>query len=485
MKDLTGQTFGLLEVRSYEPKFKQVKKSNGQVCWNGGWKCHCACGKSRTVPVVQLTGGRAKSCGCISKNKSLDLLNQKFSSLLVLKREKNTSTGKTQWLCLCDCGTKTIIVGDKLVSGRQVSCGCSKLQYKPSLLRIENQKKAYLQNRIDLFESISKDLTKAHLVLKTTLVDFLATAESPHRLQLSIQCEKGHDFNLAWFNFSQNGTYCRKCEQFRSSEEKDLRDWLFTEFDQSKVVTNAKWIVPEVNEVDFWIPEKKLAIEYNGLYWHSKGKKTRHLIKREILERHGITLVQINSDEWEFRTEVVKSILRARLGLIQIKYMARQLSYRKVPKKLAEEFLEWNHLMGASTGASYHGLWDKEGHLISLMSTKRRGKDLEIARFCNANNVVVSGGLSRLLSKVDKTDYARVVSFVDLRYGTGISLKSLGFKMKQVTLGWKWTNYQRTFNRLKCRAQMDDRKLSESEHALELGWVKTYDAGQALWVLDL
>ena len=31
-------------------------------------------------------------------------------------------------------------------------------------------------------------------------------------------------------------------------------------------------------------------------------------------------------------------------------------------------------------------------------------------------------------------------------------------------------------------ANMDDRKLTEKEHAIELGWVKIYDAGQRLYV---
>ena len=73
------------------------------------------------------------------------------------------------------------------------------------------------------------------------------------------------------------------------------------------------------------------------------------------------------------------------------------------------------------------------------------------------------------------------MSWVDLRYGNGDSLKKVGFKIEKETLGWKWTDLHNTYNRLKCRANMDERCLTQAEHASELGWVKIYDAGQRLY----
>lgn len=64
----------------------------------------------------------------------------------------------------------------------------------------------------------------------------------------------------------------------------------------------------------------------------------------------------------------------------------------------------------------------------------------------------------------------------------GNHLSNYGFKLEKTTLGWKWTNGSRTFNRLSCRANMDSRKMSEREHAEELKLYKIYDAGQAKFV---
>ena len=54
-----------------------------------------------------------------------DLVGLRFGKLVVLKRcEVNTNGGKPQWHCLCDCGNRTVVSSDQLVSSRTRSCGC-------------------------------------------------------------------------------------------------------------------------------------------------------------------------------------------------------------------------------------------------------------------------------------------------------------------------------------------------------------------------
>lgn len=58
--------------------------------------------------------------------KALKLEGKKFTRLLVLARVENDRKGDSRWLCLCDCGNKTIVRGYHLTSGRIRSCGCIK-----------------------------------------------------------------------------------------------------------------------------------------------------------------------------------------------------------------------------------------------------------------------------------------------------------------------------------------------------------------------
>lgn len=57
----------------------------------------------------------------ISKIK--DLTGQKFGELLVISRE-HSKNGRAMWLCKCDCGSYTIVKGNKLIDGHTKSCGC-------------------------------------------------------------------------------------------------------------------------------------------------------------------------------------------------------------------------------------------------------------------------------------------------------------------------------------------------------------------------
>lgn len=58
----------------------------------------------------------------------IDRTGQRFDRLLVLKRASKVGEGRPRWLCLCDCGTKKVILGDDFVRKNRShairSCGC-------------------------------------------------------------------------------------------------------------------------------------------------------------------------------------------------------------------------------------------------------------------------------------------------------------------------------------------------------------------------
>jgi len=56
--------------------------------------------------------------------KLIDITGKKFHKLLVIEYAGRNRTS-AQWLCLCDCGNKVIVVGNKLRSGHTKSCKCN------------------------------------------------------------------------------------------------------------------------------------------------------------------------------------------------------------------------------------------------------------------------------------------------------------------------------------------------------------------------
>lgn len=56
----------------------------------------------------------------------IDITGQKFGHLTVLTRIGRDTTGKTQWVCVCDCGNAKTVTGLNLKTGNSKSCGCRK-----------------------------------------------------------------------------------------------------------------------------------------------------------------------------------------------------------------------------------------------------------------------------------------------------------------------------------------------------------------------
>lgn len=53
-----------------------------------------------------------------------DLKGQKFGMLTVIERTENNANNKVMWRCKCDCGKETIVIGSRLYTGKTKSCGC-------------------------------------------------------------------------------------------------------------------------------------------------------------------------------------------------------------------------------------------------------------------------------------------------------------------------------------------------------------------------
>lgn len=61
----------------------------------------------------------------IDISKIIDLTNQKFGKLTVIKKTENPNSKKkrTYWLCICDCGESSIVDTTSLKSGKQINVG--------------------------------------------------------------------------------------------------------------------------------------------------------------------------------------------------------------------------------------------------------------------------------------------------------------------------------------------------------------------------
>lgn len=115
--DLTNQQFGKLIAIEKAPK-RNDKYTR--------WVCKCECGNVVEVRTDYLTSKHTTSCGCIKEkhfgSHSADILNKKFGKLTPIEYDKI----KGSYLCQCDCGNMSYVLGYNLTNGNTCSCGCLK-----------------------------------------------------------------------------------------------------------------------------------------------------------------------------------------------------------------------------------------------------------------------------------------------------------------------------------------------------------------------
>lgn len=124
--DLTNNKFGkLLVLYRY---YKNNKNGGAQ------WVCQCDCGKLKVILGASLTRKTrpTTSCGCMtyinaSKANKNNLINRRFGSLVVIEDTGKRVNHRVIWKCRCDCGKEVERIGDTLIQGDSVSCGCHNL----------------------------------------------------------------------------------------------------------------------------------------------------------------------------------------------------------------------------------------------------------------------------------------------------------------------------------------------------------------------
>lgn len=184
------------------------------------------------------------------------------------------------------------------------------------------------------------------------------------------------------------------------------------------------------------------------------------------------------TDELESKTSVVRSIIENKLGYNSRRVFARKCEVRNLTVDQSRHFFDTNHIKGYAPAPAIGLLLG--GELVQALSYKRHSEGIEVYRLASKMGVSVIGGFSRLLNRLPE---GPVFSYVDRRYHLGRGLLAVGFVSVGGTRGFSWTDGKRRYNRLRCTANMDDRRLSEAEHARELGWHKVYDGGQEKFIL--
>ena len=233
------------------------------------------------------------------------------------------------------------------------------------------------------------------------LEEFKGNSRIKHKIRHKT-CGYEYEVKPAYF---KNGIRCPKCSRRKSKSETELLNYVKSIYNGKIEANNRSVINPY--EIDIYLPEIKIGIEYNGLFWHNEdhvGKKY-HADKMKRANDKGIRLIQFFDDEWINKKDIVKEMIRSRITERNEKSLyARNTTVREIGSSEGNEFLERTHIQGKCTASNFIGLYYGEElvsvaafiKLRSSMNTKEIGNSWELVRFATSRNV--TGGLMKEIS---------------------------------------------------------------------------------------
>jgi hypothetical protein len=327
-----------------------------------------------------------------------------------------------------------------------------------------------------------------------------------NKFLIELSCDKSHNFEInrqLFFVRKKMGheicTICNPINKQYSSSEKEIYDYVKTLVED--VIENDRSVLNK-KELDILIPKHDLAIEYNGLYWHSElyCDKNYHLNKTKECESKGLNLIHIFEDEWLYKKDIVKSIIKNRLGLIDKKIYARNCEIKEISTKESKDFLNKNHIQGYVNSQIKLGLFHKDelvsvmtfGSLRKALGSKHKEGHWELIRFCNKLNYSIIGGSSKLFKFFnEKFKPNEITSYSDNRWFSGDMYMKLGFEFNSETKpNYYYIVNNIRENRFKYRKDQlvklgHDPNKSEWEIMLNQGLYRIWDCGNKKWVFKL
>lgn len=421
----------------------------------GYYNCRCICGYTKEMSDSSIYNARKTNYTCRHKLSVGTTINQ----LKILGIDNTQPAGK-QYKCQClNCGNIVYYGSYSLINSLVQSCGCVKATptyTKEQILSIINK------------YTIEHNGSKPQpLGLKELLgLGETAAYENIKRYELEPFLER-----------------------YSSIGEKEVA-YLFE--GQNMIRHNRR--ILKGKELDIYLPDLKLAIEYNGSFWHSSERKDKRYHQDKTIEcaKQGIHLIHIFDYEWAdtIKRNKLTNYINSFITQSRI-YYARDLVVQRINSKEAKDFQDKYHLQN-SVNSEYDIALLDNNEIISVMSFRSprfdHSYEWEITRYCNKDGVIIVGGAERLFKHFIKLQKPNsILTYVDISKFTGNVYTKLGFKPTQEYLtipNYVWVNTHfdvlpryKTQKRKLLEKGLGTPEQTEDEIMEGQGYYKVFDSG--------
>ena len=186
--------------------------------------------------------------------------------------------------------------------------------------------------------------------------------------------------------------------------------------------------------IDFYIPQHKLGIEFNGLYYHSWFAANRgaeyHSNKTVQCLSHDVSLVTIFEDEWLDNPVKFIDFIKQRCGMgnADLPVDVVTLSFSDDSASVMKFFND-NNMESSIESADMYIVAKLEDSIIAAMALdKRDDGEIEIIKFGVHLLISPTGYLERFISFIaGMEEVNRVSTILDLRWQDGRDYLAVGF----------------------------------------------------------
>jgi len=464
--DLTGNTYGRLLVISEAGKNK----------WNKiKYLCRCECGNTKEILGNQLTLGRAKSCGCLQKDRASEA-NSRHSL-------RGTRVYRA-WRTMRDKEKTGIFVEP---SWKDIKFFIQDIGNMPSDKHVISRKNVNLGFTIDntIWSTVVKKIDRIGQRFGKLIVQEKRKVNIHGQYKLECLCDCGNTTYVISNKLTSGETASCGCLDPKIAKaEGEL-----TEFIESlgfDVINNNRTLFKNSKkEADIFIPSKKLIIEYDGSIWHSEKfahSKYNVLEKTQLANANGFKCMHIRDDQYLQNPNLIKSLIKSRLGIFEYRIGARKTVKKDITNFDYSILCKENHLQGYRVAEFKKGLFYND-ELVACIGYDDKG---ELIRYVVKNGWQIQGAMSKLI-KEENIKY----SFCDLTFFDGSSYPKSGFTLSYITKpNYRYVKGAVTVSRnsmmkhtLKDKFTNFDESLTEVENCANNGWYRLFDCGNAKYVL--
>lgn len=478
--DLRGKQIGNWKVLEY------INKSY--------WRCECSCGNIREVHSYSLRNEKSIKCNS-GIHKYKNITNQQFGELIAKRY-----LGDGVWECECSCGNITNILGCNLRNNSTHSCGCKTLEFMQETLK--DKYGDIVPSKLDNPRTqMQIEILHSKFYFEQLLLNFKIKCDRQPSLEEIGEILGVHRVTIAKYLEDYNLKHMVRIGYNVSSYEYEIKEYLENELGITNIIQSDKTLLSG-KEIDIYMPDKKLAIEFNGTYWHSSIYKDRiyHQQKSLACEEKGVRLIHIFEYEWldEDKQKKIKAYLKDILSGSEKVIYGRETEAGYITIPQAKDFCEKYHLQGYVSSIINIGLFHNQ-ELIGVMTFGfprfNREYHFEILRLCYKSGITVIGGTQKMFKNFQENyNPESVISYCNIAKFDGQTYLNLGFTQINISSpNYVWVNTSENDVLSRYKTQKGELVAknwgtydqTEDEIMENHGYLKIYDAGNKVFTYNI